>query len=193
MVASTDPGWIQSSFDTLTGLFEQVGLRTNVRNTVGMVCRPFRVDWVREYKAYTWKMTVDGRIFKDSQRERELCPKCGKELEKGSLVTHRQTQHGVAKAGLRLEGGEADGGNGGDYPRTYRLEFPVREGPRLCPVKGCIGRALTRTLMMVHVWHQHAKDTMVILEEGNLSHPRFPLCEIMVPWKDLNGTHRRTA
>ena len=39
LVASTDPGWLQSEFDTLTGLFDQVGLRTNVRKTMGMVCR----------------------------------------------------------------------------------------------------------------------------------------------------------
>ena len=30
MVASTDPGWIQLAFDMLTGLFDRVGLRTNV-------------------------------------------------------------------------------------------------------------------------------------------------------------------
>ena len=46
--------------------------------------------------------------------------------------------------------------------------------------------------MRVHLWHQHIRDTMVILEEGNLPHPRFPLCGMLVPWKDLNGTHRRT-
>ena len=26
LVASTDPGWLQLSFDTLTGIFDQVGL-----------------------------------------------------------------------------------------------------------------------------------------------------------------------
>ena len=34
---------------------------------------------------------------------------CGKDLEKGSLVAHRQTQCGVAKGGLRSELDEADG------------------------------------------------------------------------------------
>ena len=32
---------------------------------------------------------------------------------------------------------------------------------------------------------------VVILEEGNLPHPWCPLCDMLVPWKDLNGTHRR--
>ena len=30
---------------------------------------------------------------------------------------------------------------------------------------------------------------MVILEEGNLPHPRFPMCDIMVLWRSLNGMH----
>ena len=40
LVASTDPGWIHSVFDTLTGIFDRVGLWKNVRNTVGVVCKP---------------------------------------------------------------------------------------------------------------------------------------------------------
>ena len=47
--------------------------------------------------------------------------------------------------------------------------------------------------MRVNFWHRHVKDTVVILEEGNLPHPRLPLCGMLVPWKALNGTHRRTA
>ena len=101
-------------------------------------------------------------------------------------MTHRQTQHGVAKGGLGSEGDEADGG--GDDPRTYRMTFPMRVGPRPCPVEGCSGRASTRTTMRVHFWHRHVRDTVLILEEGNLPHPRCPLCDMLVLWKALNGT-----
>ena len=37
LVDSTYPGWIQSEFDTLMGLFNRVGLRTNVCKTMGIV------------------------------------------------------------------------------------------------------------------------------------------------------------
>ena len=37
MVALSDPHWLQGVFSTLVGLFDRVGLRTNIRNTVGMV------------------------------------------------------------------------------------------------------------------------------------------------------------
>ena len=43
IVTSTDLGWIQLAFDMLTGIFDRVGLRANVQNTVGMVCQNFRV------------------------------------------------------------------------------------------------------------------------------------------------------
>ena len=41
MVAYTDPGWLQSAFDMLMEIFDQMGLRTNIHKTVGMVCRTF--------------------------------------------------------------------------------------------------------------------------------------------------------
>ena len=66
-----------------------MGLRKNVQKTMGMVCWPFQAAGVRSDKTYTQKKTVEERIFKEWQRERVLCPECGKELTKGSLVTHR--------------------------------------------------------------------------------------------------------
>ena len=40
MLASLDPIWIQGDFSTLLGLFDSVGLKTNVRKTVRIVCYP---------------------------------------------------------------------------------------------------------------------------------------------------------
>ena len=40
MIASTYRGWFQSEFDTLAGLFDRVGLQTDVRKTMGVVCQP---------------------------------------------------------------------------------------------------------------------------------------------------------
>ena len=111
-------------------------------------------------------------------------------MARGSLVTHCQTQHGVDKGGL---GSERDDADGGDEPGTYRMAFTAREVPRPCPVEGCSGRASTRTAMKVHFCNQHVKDTVVILEEGNLPHPRCPLCDMLMPLKALNGTHRRMS
>ena len=97
---------------------------------------------------------------------------CRKEIMKGSMVAHRQTQHGVAKGGSGKVGKNEVGG---DDPRNYRMAFPAKTGPRPCPVEGCSGQAATHTAIRVHFWHQHVQDTVVILEEGNLPHPWCPL------------------
>ena len=60
---------------------------------------------------------------------------------------------------------------GGREPKTYLIEFP-KGGTKECPVAGCPGRAGTRTAMRVHLWRRHVRDVVIILEEGNLPHPR---------------------
>ena len=51
MVASTKPGWLQTTFNTLTGIFDRVGLRKNAQKTVGMVCQTCRAVGVRADEA----------------------------------------------------------------------------------------------------------------------------------------------
>ena len=174
----------------LTGIFNWVVLRTNVCKTTGLVCWTCEAARVPSAEAYTWRMKGEGRSFKEKHQERVSCPECRKELAQGSLVTHRQYQHGVDKGGLVPEKDDSDGG---DEPRKYRMAFPAKAGPRSCPVKGCSGQALTRTAMRVQLWHRHVRDPVVILEERNLLHPRCTLCDMLVPWKVPNGPHRRTS
>ena len=80
----------------------------------------------------------------------------------------------------------------GGEPTTYRIEFP-KGGTRECPVEGCPGRVGTRTEMRVNFWRRHVQDVVIILEEGNLPHPRCPRCDMLVPWRSLNGRHKSTA
>ena len=54
-------------------------------------------------------------------------------------------------------------------------------------------RAGTRTAMHVHFWRRHVRDTVIILEELNLPHPRRKNCDMLVPWRALNGRHKDTA
>ena len=103
------------------GLFDRVGLRKNVRKTVGMVCQPCRAAGVRD-KAYTRRMTREGRIFKESHPEHMLCPECRKDLEKGSLVAYRQNQHNVAKGG---QGSRATRKLGAMTPGLSERQFPL--------------------------------------------------------------------
>ena len=47
--------------------------------------------------------------------------------------------------------------------------------------------------MRMHFFNRHVGDIVIILEEGNLSHPRCPRCEMLVPWRAINGRHHATA
>ena len=40
IVALADPCWLQGAFITMVGLFDRVGLQTNVSKAVGIVFRP---------------------------------------------------------------------------------------------------------------------------------------------------------
>ena len=59
-------------------------------------------------------------------------------------------------------------------------------------MEGCPGRAGTRTAMRVHLWRRHVRDIIIILEEGDLPHPRYENCAMFVPWRTLNGRHKST-
>ena len=52
MVALLEPRKIKGAFSTLLGLFDRVGLETNVGKTVGMVCRPFQAAVTQSEAAY---------------------------------------------------------------------------------------------------------------------------------------------
>ena len=120
MVASTDLGWLQSAFDMLIGLFDRMGLRKNFRKTVIIVFQTCWGFWVRKDKAYKFWMTGEGRSYQERQQERATFPECRKDLARGSMANHRQTQHGMVRGG----GGQKDDERyGGNNPRNLRMRF----------------------------------------------------------------------
>ena len=47
--------------------------------------------------------------------------------------------------------------------------------------------------LWVHFVHLHVWNTIVVLEEGNSPLPRFPHCEMFVPWEAFNRSHLATS
>ena len=77
------------------------------------------------------------------------------------------TQHGrVAEERLSWRNPTKEDGT-----RTFRMAFPAKGGLRSCPVEGYLGQAVTRAAIRVQFLHRHVLDTMVILDEGNRTHP----------------------
>ena len=151
------------------GLFDRVGLRTNVGKIVGMVCLPCQAAGNQSEAAYRRRITGKGPKYRELQKGRVSCRECGEEMAVGSLVSHLMTQNGrVAEARWSWRTPAA-----GDGAWAFRMAFPAKGGPQSCPVEECPGRAATRMATRVHfLLHRHVLDTVVILEEGNLLHPR---------------------
>ena len=96
MVASPYPHWIQGAFSTLVGLFDRVGLQTNVGKTVGMVRCPCWEAGTQLEAAYRQRMTGEGPTYQERQKGRVQCRECGEDMAAVSLVGHNMTQHGRA-------------------------------------------------------------------------------------------------
>ena len=118
--------------------------------------------------AYKQQMIGVGLYHQERQRVRVQCPECGEEMVLGLLLVHLKTQHRKATLGRCHWVISAPGGE----PHTYKMGLPTAGVPRNCPVKGCWGQAAKYTAMQVHLLHQHVRYTVIILEEGNLPHPR---------------------
>ena len=83
-------------------------------------------------------------------------------------------------------------GRGKWYPELPYV-FPGEVRTAEMPVAGCPGRVETRTAMRVHFVHGHVLYTVVILEEVKFSHPGCARCNMIFPWRLLNGWHPGTA
>ena len=57
-------------------------------------------------------------------------------------------------------------------PCIYSMALPIAGRPWNFPVKGCPGRSATRTATRVNLFYLHVRDTVIILNEGNLPNPR---------------------
>ena len=74
MVTSLDPAWLLGAFTALVGLFDSVGLLTNVGKNVSMVCHPCQVGaGNRTEEAYGRSITGEGRSYADRKQERIEC------------------------------------------------------------------------------------------------------------------------
>ena len=77
MVASSDLVWLQGAFKALVGLFDRVGLCTNVGKTAGMVCHPCQLAGKLTTEAYGRRITGVGLSFRERLKDQVACGECG--------------------------------------------------------------------------------------------------------------------
>ena len=74
----------------------------------------------------------------------------------------------------------------------YRVYLPRAGGSVGFPVESCGGQATMCTNLWIHFVRHHVRNTIVMMEEGNRTHPRFSDSGIFLPWAALNHRHPTT-
>ena len=165
-IASTDDELLQRSMDILTGLFDRVGLRTNVGKTKVMTCIDSKIR-VRDKEEVYYNRRCGFYTERDWNRRRVECDICGQDLSANSLASHLETQHGVFRSRVLdrdflLEEREAEVFDAEDSPAGYH-----------CPVGTCPGGPFThRWNLRRHFCARHPLDLVNVPGEGVL-----PKCE----------------
>ena len=85
---------MQGAFDTLIGMFSQVGLRVNIGKMIGMGCRPFQAAGPQSEAPYKGWMMGEGLLYWYMHIVQMKCSECGEEMSVGSLEVHQLTQYG---------------------------------------------------------------------------------------------------
>ena len=68
ILTSSDPQWLQWAFSQIVGLFDRVGLNTNIEKTVSTTCKPCNTTGNRSEEAYGQIMTGEGTMFRERKR-----------------------------------------------------------------------------------------------------------------------------
>ena len=126
MVSLTDPQWLQGAFSTLVGLFDRLGLLTNVGNKVGMVFCLFQATGNQSEVEYGRRVTVEGPSYWEQHRRRVQRKDYGEDMLLGFLVGHMRTKHGMV-ADMRQSWVAMPPA---EETRTYWMAFPTAGGPR---------------------------------------------------------------
>ena len=90
---------MQGAFNTLVRLLYQVGLQTNIRNTVLMVFHPFQAAGNQSEAAYKRRMTGEVLSYRESQRVRVKCSECGEDISVVLQAVYQQMNHGKVAGG----------------------------------------------------------------------------------------------
>jgi hypothetical protein len=94
VLSARDPVWLQSAFDVLITLFEQVGLKMNTMKTQVMTFVPGKIRESLSEEVYH-----DSRMGLLSSADRKRlhvnCDICGEKLRASSLQSHLEMQHNI--------------------------------------------------------------------------------------------------
>ena len=95
--------WLQSDFDILMVVFELLGLKTNVKNMLGMSFQIWHISGRHSDSAYTHQITSEGLSYQACQMQRVHRPECAPDVKPVSMSDHTQSQHVKYSSGDAME------------------------------------------------------------------------------------------
>ena len=185
VLSARDPVWLQSAFNVLITLFEQIGLKTNTKKTQVMTCVPGKIRESLSEEVYH-----DSRLSLLSSADRKRfcvnCNICGEKLQASSLQSHLEMQHDVYRSFV-LNRDLTD-----VTPLMFCALLHTATGEYACPVSSCVGAEHTGYNLRRHFLMRHPTHTIIIPAEGLLPHPRCHLCGMQTPAESLSKGHTQT-
>ena len=190
MLASSDPGWLQGTSITLVGLAALSGGPEYTYWEDGREGLP-PLSGSGHPVGCGVRAADDGRgtiILEEAAIQGSVFGVWG--VDGVRVAGNTSTEKNRKIAGGRRYWGTTSPGK---EPRTYNMVFLTTGIPSNCTIEGCRVRAVTQMAIQVHFIYQHDRDTVIILEEGSLPHPRYPWCDMLLTWKALNEKHNTTT
>ena len=127
LVVLTQPERLHRAFDTLTGLFDGVKIKTNMGNMDSMVCQSYHAPGRMSGEAYDRQTPGTCKTFQERKRRRVECLECGIEVAAGLMLTHRQSQHVVGRWGTGRKHPPPPTPRGGPYLPGLFPKTPVSD------------------------------------------------------------------
>lgn len=173
-IASSDAETLQRSVDVLTGLFDRVGLKTNVDKTKVMTCIDARIRVRQSVESYT-RSRAGYVSEREWSRRRVECEKCGKELNAKSMNRHLEEVHGVFRSRVLDREFVLDEHDDRD-PVTYSARKSA-SGVFYCPAPECqnsLDTYNTSWKLRRHFLRRHPRDYVDV--EGHGVYPKCQFC-----------------
>jgi hypothetical protein len=170
-LASRNPNFLQRALDVIVGIFDRIGLETNIQIIQAMIYTPGRIRIQLPEDSYA-RMCGGMTTAGEWESRMVVCRQCNASVQASSLLRHLAEQQDTYQGVVVLE----------DYlePQAsmrYQVH-PNHNGRIPCPVPECPGELRDGWMLHCHFWGLHPFNRVVVPTEGYF--PRCKQCQMQV-------------
>ena len=127
-----------------------------------MTCQPGAIKLGMSEEAKALKCTGVGDYYCMRLRRQIPCPKCGVELNAGSMTAHHCCMHGTEPV---IDCNRLPVSKTEHHLQVYDISFPWTTKRCRCPLPGCLVSYSTWNGLRLHFISQHWGESIMTLEE----------------------------